>query len=145
MGKKRSYKRKARGHPWDDERLVAVIDFFSSIPGGEIQIGIEQLCEATGIPISSLKRNLQWAVRYGAIEKVPQYKFGEGRKPTLYRSLIPVDEWVDNDETGERGVGRLRQMEWEASAKEVEVSLAKKKKPADPPATGYSGGWLDVR
>lgn len=143
MGKKRSYKRKARGHPWDDARLLAVIDFFSSIPGGEIQIRTEQLSESTGIPISSLKRNVTWAERYGAIEKVSQYVFGEGRKPTLYRALIPLDEWVDNEETGHRGVGRIRQMEWEAKAKEVVVSTAKKK-PADPPA-GYSGGWLDVR
>lgn len=144
MGKKRSYKRKARGHPWDDERLLAVIDFFSAIPGGEIQIRTEQLSESTGIPVSSLKRNVTWAVRYGAIEKVPQYAFGQGRLPTLYRVLIPIDQWVDNEETGHRGVGRLKQMEWEASAKEVEVSIARKKAP--PPApVGYSGGWLDVR
>lgn len=105
MGKK-PYQRRRRICEWDAERLLAVIEFVSAIPGGEIQVDIDKLRELTGIPMQSLKRHIGWAVEYGALEVEVEYQFGRGRAPNLYRSLISIEDWMAGE--GERRVAAYR-------------------------------------
>lgn len=81
--------------PPDAPRLLAIIDFFEQIPGGEVQIHQGEISTATGIPIASLKRHLDWARRYGIIEVTREFVIGEGRKPNRYELVIGREEWEE--------------------------------------------------
>lgn len=143
--KVKAYVRRPRGCPWDSPRLLAVIDLFGSVPGGELQIEMEKLSEATGIPISSMKRHVDWAVEYGAITRQRQYAFGKGRLPNLYRSVVTLEQWLGTPE--EPGVGQKMYEAWVARSKPVKVSrhtvAPRGSTPA--PAARPSSVWAEVR
>jgi hypothetical protein len=130
----------ARIAAWDTPRLLEVIDFFGSIPGGEIQMGVDELVKLTGIAETAFKRYTKWACRYGAIEITRRSVYGEGRKPNLYRSIIGLDEWME--------VGEERVKLWRDSAPRIQVHRKLHGGHADrlsPVSYPVGGAWTEVR
>lgn len=140
MGKRqmRPHTRKARACEWDSPRLLEIIDWLEGVPGQAIQLPIPEIVEATGIPISSLKRHLQWAAKYGIITIEHHYHFGAGRTPNLYELQIDRETW---DRKGEGIVRR-----WQENAERQPVNLRVSAEEMERlTSSGPGTGWAAVR
>lgn len=137
MGKKRtkrgSYRRVC---PWDAPRLLQLIERLEAQPEAALTVPVERLVELTGIPISSCKRHVSWAKKYGILEVRAEYEgFGVGRPPNTYELKIGLEEW--------REIGESVVAAWAANAPREPVKRRVPKLSA--PDVTASGGWFDVR